>query len=118
MDRQQLHARLDEMNARALEGGGAQAVERQHARGKKTARERIDALLDAGIVAGIHYPVPAHRHPAYENRVATPGPLRETERLVGEIVSLPVYPELGMDDANRVCDAILAFMARDGRDAR
>ena len=32
----------------AVHAGSAQAVEKQHARGKKTARERIEALLDAG----------------------------------------------------------------------
>ena len=48
MDRDQLLNRLTQMNARALEGGGAAAVERQHQRGKRTARERIDALLDPG----------------------------------------------------------------------
>jgi len=32
----------------AVHAGSARAVERQHARGKKTARERIDALLDEG----------------------------------------------------------------------
>ena len=29
-------------------GGGPEAIERQHAKGRKTARERIDALLDPG----------------------------------------------------------------------
>ncbi|ACU95660.1 acyl-CoA carboxylase subunit beta [Saccharomonospora viridis] len=32
----------------AIHAGSARAVERQHARGKKTARERIDMLLDPG----------------------------------------------------------------------
>src|SRR5947199_9023803 len=32
----------------AVHAGSARAVERQHARGKKTARERIDLLLDTG----------------------------------------------------------------------
>jgi len=42
---------LDELEARdraALGGGGAEAVARQHERGKLTARERVDALLDPG----------------------------------------------------------------------
>jgi acetyl-CoA carboxylase carboxyltransferase component len=30
------------------EGGGAEAIARQHAKGRKTARERIDALIDPG----------------------------------------------------------------------
>ena len=38
------HARMDE----AVHAGSARAVEKQHARGKKTARERIDELLDEG----------------------------------------------------------------------
>jgi propionyl-CoA carboxylase beta chain len=41
-------ARLDEMNQRALEGGGAARVAKQHEAGKLTARERIDLLLDPG----------------------------------------------------------------------
>src|SRR5499427_10882871 len=39
-----LERRYDE----AVHAGSARAVEKQHARGKKTARERIDALLDEG----------------------------------------------------------------------
>ena len=34
--------------ARIREGGGAEAIDRQHAKGRKTARERIDALFDPG----------------------------------------------------------------------
>jgi len=44
----QLIAKLDEMNARALEGGGAARIAKQHEQGKLTARERIDLLLDPG----------------------------------------------------------------------
>jgi propionyl-CoA carboxylase beta chain len=40
--------RLDEMNRRALEGGGAARIQKQHEAGKLTARERIDLLLDPG----------------------------------------------------------------------
>src|SRR5262252_3299037 len=40
--------RLDELNTRAMEGGGRARVERQHAAGKLTARERIELLLDPG----------------------------------------------------------------------
>src|SRR5437773_10861805 len=43
-----LLARLDEMNARALVGGGPERVKKQHEAGKLTARERIDLLLDPG----------------------------------------------------------------------
>jgi propionyl-CoA carboxylase beta chain len=40
------YRRLDEMRAAALLGGGPARIERQHAAGKLTARERIDLLLD------------------------------------------------------------------------
>ncbi len=39
-------AKLEELKRAALEAGSPAAVERQHARGKMTARERLDYLLD------------------------------------------------------------------------
>jgi propionyl-CoA carboxylase beta chain len=41
-------ARLAEMEARALEGGGKARVDKQHKAGKLTARERMEKLLDPG----------------------------------------------------------------------
>ncbi len=40
--------RLDRMRADSLLGGGPARIERQHATGKLTARERLDLLLDPG----------------------------------------------------------------------
>src|SRR5919199_1720256 len=43
--------RIEQLRAlkqRARAGGGVQAIERQHARGKLTARERLELLLDVG----------------------------------------------------------------------
>ena len=45
-------------------GGGPQAIERQHAKGKLTARERIDRLLDAGSFQEVD-PFVTHRHSAF-----------------------------------------------------
>jgi len=42
------HAVLDAMNAKALVGGGAERIKKQHEGGKLTARERVDLLLDPG----------------------------------------------------------------------
>ena len=41
-------ARLEALRVEAMQGGGATRVERQHAMGKLTARERLDLLLDPG----------------------------------------------------------------------
>ncbi len=47
-DLRALAAELREAEDRLRLGGGPEAIERQHAKGRKTARERIDALLDRG----------------------------------------------------------------------
>ncbi|HEY8400065.1 MAG TPA: carboxyl transferase domain-containing protein, partial [Cytophagaceae bacterium] len=39
---------LEQLNQEALQGGGAARLEAQHKKGKLTARERIDLLLDEG----------------------------------------------------------------------
>jgi propionyl-CoA carboxylase beta chain len=41
-------AHLDELNRKALEGGGSARIAKQHEAGKLTARERIEELLDPG----------------------------------------------------------------------
>src|ERR1700753_3026693 len=47
MTRDQL-AQLQAIRDEAIHAGSAAAVEKQHARGKFTARERVEKLLDAG----------------------------------------------------------------------
>ncbi len=48
----------------ASQGGGPQAVEQQHAKGKLTARERLERLLDPGSFQEIA-PYLTHRHSAF-----------------------------------------------------
>jgi propionyl-CoA carboxylase beta chain len=45
--------RLEEMRARSLEGGGAERIAAQHDKGKLTARERVELLVDPGSFAEI-----------------------------------------------------------------
>ena len=42
------YQRLEEMNRKALEGGGQRRIDKQHAAGKLTARERLELLMDPG----------------------------------------------------------------------
>ncbi len=51
---------LREMKAQAKLGGGTQRIEQQHAKGKLTARERLDLLLDKGSFREID-PFVTHR---------------------------------------------------------
>ena len=46
--RENIYAHFEELNQKASLGGGVEKIEKQHAQGKKTARERIDTLLDKG----------------------------------------------------------------------
>ncbi|MEL6674018.1 MAG: acyl-CoA carboxylase subunit beta [Bacteroidota bacterium] len=48
MDRQEAFNKLAEKNAEALLGGGQNRIDKQHAKGKLTARERLSLLLDEG----------------------------------------------------------------------
>ena len=45
---QEILRQLEEKRARARAGGGAKRIEAQHAKGKLTARERLEILLDEG----------------------------------------------------------------------
>ena len=46
-------AKLEEIHSKNLQGGGQKHIDRQHDRGKLTARERIDCLLDTGTFSEI-----------------------------------------------------------------
>lgn len=53
MDLKAKYLQLEEMNQKAELGGGVERIEKQHAVGKKTARERINQLLDPGTFTEI-----------------------------------------------------------------
>ncbi len=58
-------------------------------------RDRILELLGRrGISCGIHYPKPVHLQEAYRFLEQGSGSLPVTESLAGEILSLPMFPEL------------------------
>jgi len=67
------------------------------------------AMREQGIGTLIHYPVPVHQQPAYAGRALTCGDLLHTERLAGEIVSLPIYPELRDEQAREVATRIVEW---------
>lgn len=53
MNREEIYARFEELDKRASQGGGLDKIEKQHASGRMTARERIDMLLDKGTFCEI-----------------------------------------------------------------
>ncbi|HEX4590690.1 MAG TPA: DegT/DnrJ/EryC1/StrS family aminotransferase, partial [Gemmataceae bacterium] len=63
-------------------------------------------LTSAGIGTQIHYPIPPHRSRAYAAGGWVGGPLPITERLAGEVLSLPIGPHLSAGDVWQVCAAV------------
>jgi len=77
-------------------------------------RDELQAFLgNRGISTGIHYPVPLHLTKAYQD-LGYPGPgsLPVSEKLSGEILSLPMYAELTPKQIERVVDTVLDFQSR------
>lgn len=58
-------------------------------------RDKLREKLAAkGIGTGIHYPIPIHLQPAFARLGYKSGNFPVTEKVAGEIVSLPMFPEL------------------------
>ena len=68
-------------------------------------RDELRAALDErGVSTAVYYPVPCHRLPVYEDREFPALP--ETERATGEVVSLPIWPQIDAGTQSAVADAI------------
>jgi dTDP-4-amino-4,6-dideoxygalactose transaminase len=75
-------------------------------------REALQKQLSgAGIATGIHYPIPLHQQKAYENLGYKTGDFPVTEKLVPEIVSLPMFPSLTAEQQQRVVSEIRDFVS-------
>ena len=84
---------------------------------RTTRRQDLMAHLKSqDIHTAIHYPVPVHLQPAYKGRVRTARSMEVTERLAQEVLSLPIYPELGVDSVSQVAQTIKNFVAQDAHD--
>ncbi|MGH9196239.1 MAG: DegT/DnrJ/EryC1/StrS family aminotransferase, partial [Acidimicrobiia bacterium] len=68
--------------------------------------EVLMRLQVAGIGASIHYPVPIHLHGAFESLGHRSGDFPNSERLAGEILSLPMYPQITPEQQEQVADEL------------
>jgi dTDP-4-amino-4,6-dideoxygalactose transaminase len=70
-------------------------------------RDDLIAKLAANnIGTGIHYPIPLHLQKAYGYLGYKEGDFPVSERLAGEIVSLPMFPSLTCAQQERVCQTV------------
>jgi dTDP-4-amino-4,6-dideoxygalactose transaminase len=69
------------------------------------------ALLNEGIQTGVHYAIPVHLQTAYARLGYGGGSLPESEKAAGEVLSLPLYPELTQDQVQSVAQALTGIAA-------
>jgi dTDP-4-amino-4,6-dideoxygalactose transaminase len=65
-----------------------------------------DALAAAGVATAIHYPRPIHLQRAYAHLGQGPGSCPVAERAAGEMISLPMYPDLTLAQVDHVAQAL------------
>nr|WP_237419374.1 DegT/DnrJ/EryC1/StrS family aminotransferase [Kitasatospora sp. SID7827] len=70
----------------------------------------LAALQRAGIGAGVHYPVPVHLQPAFRHLGHAEGAFPVTERAAGQLLTLPLFPQLTEDQQTRVAEALAAAL--------
>src|SRR5688500_11032694 len=73
-------------------------------------RDGLKAHLDAaGVGNAIYYPVPLHLQECFAELGYRAGQLPQTEASVREVISIPVFPELTVDERGQVIETISAY---------
>src|SRR5437588_374252 len=73
-------------------------------------RDDLQAHLKSkGVGNAVYYPVPLHLQNCFSDLGYKRGRLPEAERAAGEVISLPIYPELTRDQVDYVADMIRGF---------
>ena len=85
-------------------------VIRLEGRGPGPRDELQRALKARGIGAGVHYPIPLHLLEAYGYMGLERGSFPVTEAVCGEILSLPMYPELAEEQIGFVAGSIMELL--------
>src|SRR5690606_25551690 len=75
-------------------------------------RQWQEALSEAGIQTGIHYPTPVHLLPAHAALGYRPGDFPLSEEAANQVLSLPMFPELSEAQRMEVAEAVRALAVR------
>ena len=68
--------------------------------------ELREALDEAEVSTGMHYPIPLHMQPALSSLGYAPGDFPVTEQWARTMVSLPMFAELEQDEIEQVTDVV------------
>jgi dTDP-4-amino-4,6-dideoxygalactose transaminase len=66
------------------------------------------ALQAAGIQTGVHYPIPIHLQPAHADLGYGRGDFPVSEQAASQVLSLPMFPEMTVEQVEQVAAAVLA----------
>tara|TARA_Y100001968_G_scaffold331974_1_gene388520 strand:- start:2420 stop:3670 length:1251 start_codon:yes stop_codon:yes gene_type:complete len=71
-------------------------------------------LEQLGVKTIIYYPIPIHLQPAYKNLGYKSGSLPNTEKACSKVLSLPIFPEISIEQQNHVIESIkkLSFQSQ------
>ena len=76
-------------------------------------RDALAAALKAeGIPTAIYYPIPLHRQQAYKHYPLADGGAPVSDRLAGEVISLPMHAYLDAPTQDRIVEAVRRFLGR------
>ena len=76
--------------------------------------EFVEQLKERGVGTGIYYPIPVHRQKPFLELGYGDQRFPVSERLAGEVVSIPVHPSLTDDEVDAVIAAVNAVAAELG----
>lgn len=76
---------------------------------KMTRPELMKALQQRGIGSGISYEA-VHLTKAYRALGYQEGDFPHSERIANETLTLPLFPMMGLEDVDRVCDALMELI--------
>jgi len=77
--------------------------------------DRVDlgqALASAGIESGVHYPTPVHLQPVYAYLGHQPGSFPNAEEFAARCISLPMFPEITLEQQSRVAEVVANSLER------
>lgn len=76
----------------------------------KNREELRKHLAEASIGTGVHYPVALHLQKAYLGMGYKEGDFPIAEKAAAEVLSLPMYPQLRLEQQERVAQEVLNFL--------
>jgi len=71
-------------------------------------RDKVHEILkENGVMTMIYYPVPAHLQEAYKSLGMRQGSLPYTEEMTGQVLSLPIFPEITREQQKKVAEELI-----------